>query len=409
MMKSTIFVLFFLFVLKLGSAQNTVLTLESVQSCDNLDVTTSLTVENLLNVGAMTLEIAFDTAVLDFVTVNNIHPNFSGIIANVQYFPQPKITIIYSSIGGTNLTSGKLLDINFFFKNGFSALSFLPSCELTTPQFQTIPAVYNNGSVGHVINIIQQPQDVIIHQPQSALFTVLAQGALDYQWQQSINGGSSFTNLNNSSIFQGVKTSELIITSTNSFLDGRLFRCKIATDDCFNFSEPALLTVLPPMIEQDFTFSKGWNTLATYIDPADSDLTELFSPIMDRLIIMVSGDQIYYPDNGINTIGAFDPSLGYILKLSDDATFTIIGEKNNTNQISLQEGWNYLPVISDCGIDIETLFDNNLDKVRIIKEIDGTKVFWPEQNVFSLQWLSPGKAYFIKVSEMVNVIFPDCE
>ena len=62
-------------------------------------------------------------------------------------------------------------------------------------------------------------------------------------------------------------------------------------------------------------------------------------------------------------------------------------------------GWNLIPVLSSQQKGIETLFDGNLDKVLIVKEAMGKGIYWPEKNIATLENLSPGCSYFVKVKE----------
>ncbi|NLO50619.1 MAG: hypothetical protein GX103_05605 [Bacteroidales bacterium] len=46
-----------------------------------------------------------------------------------------------------------------------------------------------------------------------------------------------------------------------------------------------------------------------------------------------------------------------------------------------------------------------MDNIIIIKEIIGTKVFWPAYNINGLDELSPNKSYLIKSNATFSVTF----
>jgi hypothetical protein len=54
------------------------------------------------------------------------------------------------------------------------------------------------------------------------------------------------------------------------------------------------------------------------------------------------------------------------------------------------------------------LFGSNLNSIAIVQELIGTKVIWPAMNVYTLQTLTPGKAYKIKTFNPINLTFPTC-
>lgn len=390
------------------SAQIASITLPHASSCDSTTILVPANVVNFLNVGAMSLDIAFDTLVCKFKSLQNVHPQFAGSLYNVIPGNPTKLRILFSSISGANLAAGKIFDIEFNFIDGQTNLEFLSSCELTNPDFILIPTLFNNGSVKHLITINQQPTNQTVNQPNTAFFTVSVQGNPTYIWQQSFNNGNTWSNLTNSATFQGVTTSQLSVLNTTTFFTGRLFRCLITLEGCSKFSGQALLTVLPPLLQQVVSFPAGWSSLSTYLNPVDTDLTVLFAEISDELIILINGSEMFFPSQGINTIDDFDPQAGYSIKLSDPAELTISGEIQTDKTLDLPAGWSYLPVINQCETSVLTLFGSAISELVMIKEIAGSSVFWPGMNVSTLQNLVPGKAYMVNLSTPLQVTFPTC-
>ncbi len=405
--------LFFLFLISMVLGRITAIgqaataTISNIVSCDNLEVVVPLNIQNFTNVGAMTLFIGYDTTQLTFQSLENIHPSFQGIFYNVMTVPRTQIAVSYSNMAGVTVVAGKLFDMKFVFKSTVAALVFNQGCDLVNTYFQNIPVVYTNGGVNPLINITAQPQNQTVYQPQQASFSVTSSGGLSLQWQMSSNGGFSFSNLSNSAVYQGVNSGTLSIVTTNSFLNGKLYRCVITNGTCVKNSNSALLTVLS-YISQTLPLSLGWNSLSSYLIPANTNLDNLFAPLGASLVIVISDDKIYYPAGGINTIGTFNPAKGYAIKITRNENLSITGSPLQNKSLTLPAGWSYLPVIVDCGVSISTLFNSTISEVDIIEELPGINVFWPDKGISTLQMLQPGKSYKVKMKSGVSITFPAC-
>jgi len=91
--------------------------------------------------------------------------------------------------------------------------------------------------------IISQPQDAELIEGASASFSVLANYAIGFQWQESNDNGSTWNNLTISAIYSGVNSPTLVINPVDINMDNNLYRCLI-TGQCNNItSTEASLTV----------------------------------------------------------------------------------------------------------------------------------------------------------------------
>ena len=169
------------------------------------------------------------------------------------------------------------------------------------------------------------------------------------------------------------------------------------------------LTSLEVMVCQFYSFTTGWNSISSYITPFTPGVEDLFSPVVDDMIILRNLTQFYWPDEDLNTIGNWDNGSGYALKMKADTDFEICGADFASNEVMLETGWFYLPALSQCSVDAMELFGNNLDDIVIVQDLIGTDVFWPVQGVYSLDTIDPGKAYKIKVANPFTVTFPGCD
>jgi hypothetical protein len=160
---------------------------------------------------------------------------------------------------------------------------------------------------------------------------------------------------------------------------------------------------------QQFSFNQGWNSMSAFVTPYNPEIIELLSPVVDKLIIMQNLTGNFWPAQGINTLVDFDNTSGYVLKFTEDADFVMAGSEMASNEVMLEEGWNYLPALSQCDVDILSLLGDQIDNFIIIHELIGVKVFWPEMGVYSLTHLKPGSAYAVKTSNPVLLEFPECD
>ncbi len=150
----------------------------------------------------------------------------------------------------------------------------------------------------------------------------------------------------------------------------------------------------------------GWSGIASSIQPWYSDLEDLFGGESSEINILVGESGIFMPTQNINTLGAWDNS-GYLINADDSFTAVFKGYPASP-ALTINEGWNILPVPVDCPIAIQTLFAGNLDKLLQIKEIGGTALYWPEYGITKLDTLMPCKAYLVLVTQGFALEFPVC-
>lgn len=99
-------------------------------------------------------------------------------------------------------------------------------------------------TVNSATSISSQPANTTVCAPTATSFNVTASGtSLTYQWQLSTNGGTTWTNLSNTSPYSTVTTSTLNISPTSIGLNGNQYRCVINSSCSPLNSNAAILTV----------------------------------------------------------------------------------------------------------------------------------------------------------------------
>lgn len=157
---------------------------------------------------------------------------------------------------------------------------------------------------------------------------------------------------------------------------------------------------------QDLLLHQGWSGISLFLTPEDPLVEDIFNDPDINLIIMYSADGIYFPQANLNTIQNWDNNTGYVIKMQNEVNLSICGIPLQTKTVFLQSGWNYLPVLSSSPVNCMQLFSPVMDDIIIVKEIAGTKVFWPDANINSLESLHPGAGYLIKTEANMNITFP---
>jgi len=89
------------------------------------------------------------------------------------------------------------------------------------------------------------------------------------------------------------------------------------------------------------------------------------------------------------------------------AVLPVSGFSFENKTVQLKAGWNILPVLSSSNVDYHLLLTQLGSGLIIVTEIAGTGIIWPEEGIYTIPFLIPGKAYMIKISSPGFFTFPD--
>jgi len=156
---------------------------------------------------------------------------------------------------------------------------------------------------------------------------------------------------------------------------------------------------------QTINLNQGWTGISAFLIPQNTNVEQLFSSISGDLVILQNFEGQYYQPSGNNTLINWNYQDGYFVKTNSATSFTIPGYQATNKQITLSEGWNLLPVLSTGNVNITNLFAGHLSKVKMIKEAIGFKIFWPENQISTLELLEPGKSYLIYMNQEATIVF----
>ena len=63
---------------------------------------------------------------------------------------------------------------------------------------------------------------------------------------------------------------------------------------------------------QEISIDSGWSMFSTYITPENSSLENIFSPIIEDIIIIKDEyGNVYWPEYNLNSIGNIQPGEAY--------------------------------------------------------------------------------------------------
>jgi hypothetical protein len=167
---------------------------------------------------------------------------------------------------------------------------------------------------------------------------------------------------------------------------------------------PVTLTVAG--LQMMLTMPQGWSGVSSYINPFNSDVESMFLPIIDDLIILQSEYGAYWPGENFNSLVYWYPQYGYKVKVANSVQLNIAGLNENNKTMVLYAGWNLIPVLSSCAVDVADLVAGK--DVVIVKEVAGWKLYWPAMGINTLGTLEPGKSYYVMMGSYEEITYPEC-
>ena len=150
----------------------------------------------------------------------------------------------------------------------------------------------------------------------------------------------------------------------------------------------------------------GWSGISSYVEPADDEVEHIFSPIFNSLIILYNFEGYYWPSQNVNTLGKWDEYSGYVIKLTEANALNIYGPELANKKVSLEVGWNLIPVLSTSNVDIVSMFAG-VTGFYAAKDVAGQGVYWPKYNFNTIGNLKTGKAYYVYMTEPGAITYPD--
>jgi len=149
---------------------------------------------------------------------------------------------------------------------------------------------------------------------------------------------------------------------------------------------------------------EGWSGISTYLIPAQKQIDGMFDPLGLNLHILYNQQGIYWPDGGLYTLQEWNFKSGYVINSNIDVTLPVQGYLTRNKSVQLAAGWSIMPVLSTVETSLD-VFSPLSGHLKVVKDVGGTGVYWPEMAINSLHSLIPGKAYYIMLTDADSLIF----
>lgn len=239
---------FILFYTVSLSAQTATLTIGTEPVCAGQEVLIPVNALNLVNVGAISLHINFDTTALTYISLENINPQLAGMSYNYTSNP-PEISFAWSNINPANFQQAKFFDIKFHVITENTPILFKTDsngCEISNGSIppQVITTSFVNGGVYPGIPlIVSQTPDTTVKAGMNAMFNVISYNANEFNWRESRDNGLHWTALQDGGKYSGTHSYKLTITQVPASFNNYKYGCTLIQAQCSKESNPSKLTI----------------------------------------------------------------------------------------------------------------------------------------------------------------------
>ena len=155
----------------------------------------------------------------------------------------------------------------------------------------------------------------------------------------------------------------------------------------------------------------GWRGISSNLMlESKATMEDVFEPIIDDVVILVSNDGIFWPGYNINTIGDWDTYKGYKIKFENDVWFGFDGVPVEDKTVSLEAGSHYIPVLSEEAALVSDVLAPHADAIVFAFDMAQGTIYWPDGGIVpgvpgALEVLEPGYAYYLLASDALVLDF----
>jgi PKD repeat protein len=230
---------------------------------------------------------------------------------------------------------------------------------------------------------------------------------LAFSWNQSQANDFDYFAIYKSNISGTFPGTPVLIQATTSYTE------TIAPDEAWFYSitafdragnQSAYSEEVSTLRSMNLALPQGWSGISGYLNIYDPAIENVFEPLSGNLIILQNETGVFWPGQNINTLGNWQSSEGYQIKLAQPSGLTMKGTRLTNRSLQLAAGWNLIPVLAGQNTAIAGLFAST--SLIMVKEVAGWRIYWPDYNISSLEVLEPGKAYFVLMASPATITFP---
>lgn len=159
---------------------------------------------------------------------------------------------------------------------------------------------------------------------------------------------------------------------------------------------------------QNITIPPGWSGISSFIIPQDSILDTIYAGFTGDTLMISNFNSLYIKGQTNSETNYWESNKGKRIKVNEEYTVKYYGERLQNSIVQLEAGWNILPILSTCKVSCDTIKSLVGNGFEMIINIGSDEVYWPDKSIVKLQFLEPGKAYYLKISEITSFQFPNC-
>jgi trimeric autotransporter adhesin len=158
----------------------------------------------------------------------------------------------------------------------------------------------------------------------------------------------------------------------------------------------------------DIPLQQGWNMISSYVQPADGNMLEVFSPIAAATILVKDNlGATTIPSLNINNIGAWQIVEGYKVRVNANTTLSITGTRvdPSATPVPIATGWQIISYLREQQASVPTVLASISGIVEVLKDNAGNS-YIPEFGINTMGNMRPTQGYKLKASGNGTLNYP---
>lgn len=159
---------------------------------------------------------------------------------------------------------------------------------------------------------------------------------------------------------------------------------------------------------QQVAVSEGWNMVSFHVEPSSTRLEDIFAGHLNDILIVQDDDGLaFIPSLGIDEIGNWESTKGYLLFAWSSFMLDVEGARLSTNPqpVEIASGWSLIPFFSARPMAVEEALDSLGDNLITVNSFMGG-MYYPADGVVTLDSLHPGQGYQVFLSDASVLQYP---
>ena len=174
------------------------------------------------------------------------------------------------------------------------------------------------------------------------------------------------------------------------------------------YAEPVQLSTTN-YIEQQSTLRKGWNWMSLYVTTEDMTPQNIFSKIVDDVLVVKSKNDGFVQASGSNglkgNLRSMENGQMYAVQMANERPLRLVGTRAS-GEVSLEEGWNWLGYGQRLASVDDAMAGMGAEDGDIVKGQMGVTYFDSYEWIGSLLTMQPGLGYQVKSGAAKTFSYP---